>query len=205
MNPIKEPIDLQLEFANHYPSVILASSSPNRKALLEHGGVKVTVYVPDIDESPRFEIPDEAVMDIAKRKLIAYLESKYFNPMMPAISADTMVLIGDELLGKPQDEADARAMLAAESGKIQTVITGSGLYIPNMDPIFFFDKAQVVFKSLTYNEIEDYILTGEPIGAAGAYRIQRTGYNLVDKIIGDWTTVVGLPLGKLIEYKKNLS
>ena len=202
MEQIKEPIGLQLEFAMHYPSITLASSSQNRRLLLENGGTKVNVYIPDIDESLRCNNPEDAVMDVAKRKLIAYMESKEFNPDIPAISADTMVLIDNTLLGKPRHNDMARKMLEAESGRTQTVITGSGLYLPQTDPIFFYDVAEVVFKSLTKKEINDYVATGEPIGAAGAYRIQKTGYKLVDRIIGDWTTVVGLPLKRLIEYKK---
>lgn len=198
MDRIAEPDSLQLEFSRLYPEVILASSSPNRKALLEAGGTKVTVYKPDADESRQGTTPSEIVLSIARRKLEAYLGSKSFSPSIPAIAADTLVHIGGDLLGKPHSLEEARQMLQELSGKPQTVLTACGLKLPGKEPAVFLDEGRVLFRHLSAAEIEDYLATEEWKGAAGAYRLQKTGWKLVDKIEGDWTTVVGLPLKKLI-------
>lgn len=203
MDRIAEPDHTQLEFSRLYPRIVLASSSPNRKALLEKGGTVVTVFKPEIDEERRGSTPEEIILSIAERKLNAYLGSESFDPSLPAIAADTLVHVSGSLLGKPSSLEDARLMLQSLSGRPQTVLTAAGLKLPGSKPIVFLDKGLVIFRPLSEEEIEDYLSTGEWSGAAGAYRLQKTGWKLVERIEGDWTTVVGLPLRKLIEIKKN--
>ena len=199
MERIIEPDALMLAFGKAVPSLILASSSPNRKALLECCGCSVRTYVPSADERRDGKSPDEIVTTIAGRKLEAYLGSDAYEGDTIAIAADTLVLINGSLLGKPEDEADARRMLHTLSGKEQVVLSAVGVKIPNKEPYILLDKASVIFRTLSDEDIERYIATGESIGAAGAYRLQRTGYTLVDRIIGDWTTVVGLPLKAILD------
>ena len=199
MERIIEPDALMLAFGKAVPSLILASSSPNRKALLEGCGCSVRTYVPSADERRDGKSPDEIVTTIAGRKLEAYLGSDAYEGDTIAIAADTLVLINGSLLGKPEDEADARRMLHTLSGKEQVVLSAVGVKIPNKEPYILLDKASVIFRTLSDEDIERYIATGESIGAAGAYRLQRTGYTLVDRIIGDWTTVVGLPLKAILD------
>ena len=194
MDRIAEPDALQREFSSLVPDIILASSSPNRKKLLEAGGTHVSVYVPEIDEERIGATPDDIVMSIARRKIEAYLASPAFDGSRLAVAADTLVLIGGQLLGKPGGDGEAAAMLSMLSGRTQTVISSAGLYIPKMGRMVISDEADVVFRPLSEEDIEAYADTGEWMGAAGGYRLQKTGFSLVERIDGDWTTVVGLPL-----------
>lgn len=199
MQRIIEPDMLQLEFGRRFPSVLLASSSPNRRALLEKGGTRVDVFVPDADETKRGSSPEEIVMSIAERKIDAYIASSAFSSTRLAIAADTLVLINGHLLGKPQDKHDAERILRELSGARQTVISAAGLYVPGKGKVLLEDTAGVIFRPLSDEDIAQYLSTGEWQGAAGAYRLQKTGYELVEKIDGDWTTVVGLPLKKIMD------
>lgn len=199
MKRFEEPTHLQLEFSSRFPSLVLSSSSPNRRGLLEKGGSKVQVFSPDVDESRDGMTAEEAMLSIAKAKLESYLSSAMFIPTLPAIAADTLVMLDGILIGKPKDEDDARRILKSLSGRVQTVLTATGLYLPGKGPEFFIDSADVVFRTLSDEEIEDYIEKGEWKGAAGGYRLQKTGFTLIEKIEGDWTTVVGLPLKAILQ------
>ena len=200
MDRIIEPDSLQLGFSRAVPSLILASSSPNRKALLEAGGSHVDVFIPSTDEEKSGSTPVQTVSRIADGKIKAYLSSSSYDSARIAIAADTLVLIDGELLGKPSSEKDAWTMLRKLSGRTQTVISAAGVKLPGQDSIVLTDTADVVFRMLTDDEIGAYISTGEWQGAAGGYRLQKTGYRLVDRIDGDWTTVVGLPLKKILDF-----
>ena len=200
MRKITEPDDLMLRFGAHVPSLILASSSPNRRSLLEKAGCRVDIFVPEADETRDGRTPVETVSQIARRKMESYLASSSYDSSRIAIVADTLVLIDGELLGKPADEADARAMLHRLSGKEQTVISIAGVKLPGHDVEIIPDTAGVLFRPLSEDDIGSYIATGEWRGAAGAYRLQKTGYTLVERINGDWTTVVGLPLAAILAF-----
>ena len=200
MERIIEPTELQLKFSKRLPYIVLASSSPNRKALLEKGGTKVRVFSPDVDEKRDESDPIGTMLRIVKAKFKAYLDSKEFDPNSFAIAADTLVLKDGKLLGKPIDIEDARNMLSMLSGDRQTVLTAVALQIPQRKDEFFVDSADVVFKKLTPADIDSYLFTNEWNGAAGGYRLQKTGYKLVEYIDGDWTTVVGLPLKAILEH-----
>ena len=204
MEKIIEPTSLQLEFSSIFPTLMLASSSPNRKALIEAGGTKVLTFKPDILEVRDDRDPIGSVERIVKNKLDVYLSSSSFQPELIAIAADTLVFKDGKLMGKPIDEDDARSMLCFQSGGKQSVLTSIGMYIPNIGNVYFTDSADVNFKVLSDEEIDKYILTGESMGAAGAYRFQKTGYTLLESIDGDWTTVVGLPMRAIIDKYKAL-
>lgn len=200
MDRIIEPTSEQLELGKLVSSIVLASSSPNRKRLLEECGISVTTYSPDADESTEGMETKNAMKKNARVKMEAYLASSSFLPEKVAVSADTLVKIDGALLGKPKDREDASRMIHSLSGRTQTVYTGCSLYIPAVENIITIcDKADVVFRALQEEEIEDYIDLDEWKGAAGGYRLQKTGYKLVERIDGDWATVVGLPLKRLIE------
>lgn len=205
MNKIQEPDVLQVEFSRYYPDLILASGSPNRRELLEKGGSKVTVFVPDADESRDDSKPYEMVRIIAERKMTAYRSSSAFNPGTPAITADTLVLFNGRLLGKPESRQEAMEFYRLLSGRRHEVITGVGLYLPEKKgATFFTDISTVQFRNLDEREMLEYLDTGEYKGAAGGYRFQKTGYRLIEHIEGDWTNVVGLPLGRLISYRSSI-
>ena len=203
MERIIEPTPLQKEFSYLFPSLVLASSSPNRKKLLEEGGSRVSVFVPETDEINRGLDYISLMERNAKAKMEAYLSSPYFFPALPAISADTLVHIDNKLLGKPRDINDARKTLRLLSGRRQSVLTGCALYEKEYGVTLFCDEAEVVFKTLSDEEIESYIALGEWQGAAGGYRLQKNGWRLVEYIHGDWTTVVALPIKRLIEIKNS--
>ena len=203
MERIIEPTPLQKEFSYLFPSLVLASSSPNRKKLLEEGGSRVSVFVPETDEINRGLDYIFLMERNAKAKMEAYLSSPSFSPILPAISADTLVHIDNKLLGKPRDINDARKTLRLLSGRRQSVLTGCALYEKEYGVTLFGDEAEVVFKTLSDEEIESYIALGEWQGAAGGYRLQKNGWRLVEYIHGDWTTVVGLPIKRLIEIKNS--
>ena len=203
MERIIEPTPLQKEFSYLFPSLVLASSSPIRKKLLEEGGSRVSVFVPETDEINKGLDYISLMERNAKAKMEAYLSSPSFSPILPAISADTLVHIDNKLLGKPRDINDARKTLRLLSGRRQSVLTGCALYEKEYGVTLFCDEAEVVFKTLSDEEIESYIAIGEWQGAAGGYRLQKNGWRLVEYIHGDWTTVVGLPIKRLIEIKNS--
>ena len=141
MKRITEPDNLQLEAGRLMPSLILASSSPNRKALLEKGGIHVDTFAPEADESRIGDTPDEKVEGIARRKIMAYISSPAYDENRLAIAADTLVLFGNELLGKPRDRNEADAILHRLSGNKQTVISAAAVKLPGRDAIIISDRA----------------------------------------------------------------
>ncbi len=200
MNKIVEPTSGMLELGKIMPSCILASSSINRRKLLEDSGIIVTVFKPTVEEEKWAQSTSLLVALNAEKKLKEYLSSPSFNSTATAISADTLVEVDGSILGKPKDKEDASLMLQLLSGKEQIVYSGCALYNPRTSRVnVFTDKAGVKFHTLSKEERASYIALGEWEGAAGAYRIQKSGYSLVESIYGDWATVVGLPIDKIIE------
>jgi septum formation protein len=182
------------------PIIILASSSPRRKDLLRQIGVEFSIDSADVDERV---LPNEAPEEYAVR--VALDKARLAASRAVAgivIAADTIVVVGDEILGKPADAGDAERMLKMLSGKAHRVITGLAV----MDAATGRTLTQtsithVWFRRLMQQEIVSYIATGEPLDKAGAYGIQERGALLVDKIEGCYYNVVGLPLsllGKLL-------
>ena len=204
MNRITEPDSIQLAFASNVKELVLASRSENRRALLERAGIRVHQRPMETEELKIGSTAEEKVLNIAKMKMDAYLESEEFIAYLPAISADTLVLFRGSLIGKAKTREEARNALSSFSGNRQEVITACSLYVPGKARIDFTDKAEVLFRKLDGKEIESYLDTGDWIEAAGSYRLQRNGWTIVESISGDWTTVVGLPLGKLTAYMSSL-
>ena len=116
------------------------------------------------------------------------------------LGADTIVVIGERVLGKPENHGDAREMLSLLSGREHRVITGFGVLDPSGKPVHAESvSTQVRFKPLSEEEVSGYIKTGEPFGKAGAYAIQGVGSFMVESICGSYTNVVGLPVCELIK------
>lgn len=175
-------------------NIVLASASPRRRELLERAGVTFTVKVSDADEHIEPETPPhEAVTFLARQKAQAVSRT---CPDDLVIGADTVVVYGGEILGKPADAADAVRMLQMLSGKTHTVYTGVCLMRGDKAETFC-EQTQVTFYPLTQREIGDYVATGEPMDKAGAYGIQGRGCTLVQRIDGDYFNVVGLPVAAL--------
>lgn len=177
-------------------TVILASGSPRRKALLEGVGLHLQVLVPDVDETiPEHFTPEEAVLELATRKARAIHHS--LEKEETIIAADTIVTIDGTILGKPSDEFSAVRMLKQLSGRTHQVYTGVCLIQNGLEESFY-NCTSVTFYPLSDKEIRDYVSTGEPLDKAGAYGIQGKGALLVKEICGDYYSVMGLPLAETL-------
>lgn len=176
-------------------SLILASSSPRRKELLENVHLSFEISSSDVDESFSDHLsPDEVVMELAERK--AKVVAKDY-PSAYVLGADTIVVLGGFILGKPKDEQEATEMLQKLSGKTHDVYTGVSIVSPHQS-FRFFEKTTVTFWELTETEINMYVSSGEPLDKAGAYGIQQLGSYLVKEIQGDYFNVVGLPISRVV-------
>jgi septum formation protein len=182
-------------------NLILASSSPRRKELLENLRLTFTISSSEVDESfdPTLS-PEDVVMDLAERKAQVIFKE---NPNAFVIGSDTIVVADGQVLGKPTDEADAREMLKMLSGKKHDVYTGVSILSPNGTNRFF-EKTEVWFWELNDEQINFYVQSGEPLDKAGAYGIQQLGSMLVKKINGDYFAVVGLPVSRTYRELKRL-
>ena len=181
--------------------VILASGSPRRKALLDMVGISCEVCIPDIEENTDKTVPSEIVKDLSLQKALS-VAPKY--PGQAVLAADTIVEIDGRILGKPKTEDEAFSMLKMLSGRTHSVYTGVALIFPDGSRDSFYSETRVTMFDNSDDLIRDYISTGEPMDKAGSYGIQGTGAYLVEKVDGDYGTIVGLPVSivfrKLREY-----
>jgi septum formation protein len=176
--------------------IILASASPRRRQLLTQIGIPHEVVASGADEYlPEPLHPCAMVETLALRKGAAVL-SRADGPAI-VIAADTVVYLDGRILEKPVDEEDAFAMLTSLRGRRHTVYTGVALFHTDGRMKSFVETAEVYFRALTDEAIRRYIATGEPMDKAGAYGVQERGAALVERVEGDFFTVVGLPLAKL--------
>ncbi|MGE6259570.1 Maf family protein [Heyndrickxia sporothermodurans] len=181
------------------PDLILASSSPRRKELLEKLQIPFTIITSHVNEDfSKSQAPEEVVTELALRKAYAISKS---HPKSVVVGADTIVLLEQEILGKPNDRNHAKNMLERLSGKTHTVLTGVAIVYEEIIQTFY-EKTDVTFWELTSFEIEHYLNSNEPYDKAGAYGIQGLGSLLVRSIHGDYFSVVGLPVSRL---KRKLS
>ncbi len=184
--------------------IILASSSPRRKELLSKFlGNNFEVIVPEVNE-------DEIIIDdpIERVKLLAFKKAESIANKVDSgivIAADTIVVINNEILGKPKSVDEAFRMLKKLSGKKHKVITALALIdVDNNRKTVEVVETEVYMRKLSEKEIKMYIESGEPLGKAGSYAIQGLGAILIEKINGCFFNVVGLPLTKLYEILNNL-
>ena len=182
-------------------NIILASASPRRKEILENTNIKFDIISSSIEELVLDgESPCQMVMRLAFEKGID-IASKHKSDLV--ISADTIVVLDDNVLGKPKDEEEARQMISNLSGRTHQVITGISLInLENNKKIIDYVVSNVKFKKLSKDDINDYIKTKESLDKAGAYGIQGYGALLVEEIQGDYFNIVGLPISKLSDLLK---
>ena len=176
--------------------LVLASQSPRRRELLERAGLSFTVRTADIDESVLDgEAPQQYVRRLAARKAmtVAREEGECI------LAADTTVVLGDEILGKPADAADAVRMLTALAGRSHEVITGICLRY-RQDLFIDAGVTRVHVAPMTAGEIDAYVATGEPMDKAGAYGIQGVASRYITSIEGCYFNVVGLPVSLVCRY-----
>ena len=177
--------------------LILASGSPRRKELLAQIGLEFEVMVSDAKEVMTITHPGEVVKELSKCKAMAVaLKLKEDQDNTIVIGADTVVAKENRILGKPKDEEDAFQMLHMLQGQTHQVYTGVTL-ICGEKKVSFYEKSDVTVYPMTNEEIWEYIHTGEPMDKAGAYGIQGYFAKYIREIQGEYTTIVGLPLGRV--------
>ncbi|MFP3941713.1 MAG: Maf family protein [Thermoanaerobaculia bacterium] len=195
------------------PTLVLASGSPRRRDLLAGLGLEFAVRPVDVDETPLPDEPPRAYVErLAREKAAARVEAGEL-----VLAADTTVVLDGEILGKPEDEAGAREMLSRLAGREHTVFTGIALVARagagtggaerapaagpaggtaggNGGPRSHVEESRVRIAAMSPDELAWYAATGEGLDKAGSYAVQGLGALFVERICGDYTNVVGLPL-----------
>jgi nucleoside triphosphate pyrophosphatase len=171
--------------------LVLASASPRRQELLRNAGISFEVQAAHIPEDP---LPGEDAKECAERlareKALAISRQR---PQDAVLGADTVVVVGGQILGKPTDAADATRMLRLLSGREHRVITGVCLVVGGQWSVAS-ESTLVAMSEITEEEIAGYIASGEPMDKAGAYAIQGIASRWIPRIKGDYANVVGLPV-----------
>ncbi|RUM28593.1 MAG: septum formation protein Maf [Aquifex sp.] len=178
--------------------IILASSSPRRIEILSLLGLKFEIIPAKIREEKIEGKPILTARKLAREKALSVWKQ---NRNSVVIGADTLVFLGKEIIGKPGSEEEAFVILRKLSGRWHKVVTGVAILTPYRKVVLH-DVAKVKFKNLSDEEIMNYIKTGEPMDKAGAYGVQGFGATIVEKIHGNFYTVMGLPIVKVYEILK---
>ena len=182
--------------------LVLASSSPRRTELLNRAGWPHEVIVAGIDESVRAnEKPAAYVQRLARSKAEAVAERLKEGVVL---GADTTVVIDNQILGQPRDDADAGRMLNLLNGKWHDVLTGVALVRVGGETRVAHETTRVRFAEMSESEIDWYIASGEPVGKAGAYGIQGKAALFIEEIEGDYFNIMGLPIRLVYELAANL-
>ena len=184
-------------------SLVLASASPRRRALLEAAGIPVVVAPADIDESQRpGERPEQLVERLAREKATTLAKQR---PRDFVLAADTIVLLGDRVLGKPRDAGHAEELLGQLVGETHTVWTGVAVASDGGAKLHTFRVAsRVTLREADAAEIRDYVASGEPLDKAGAYALQGEGTRFVERVEGSRSNVIGLPIDETFALLREL-
>ena len=177
-------------------TVVLASQSPRRAELLRQAGIPFVTRVAPVDETPLAgERPKDYVVRLAERKAMAVEAA----PEEIVLGADTTVVVGGAMLGKPASPAEARHMLVQLSGRRHEVLTG--ICIRHQGHVVLdWAATHVWFSAMSRREIREYVTSGEPMDKAGAYAIQGLASRYVERIEGCYFNVVGLPVGLVYHH-----
>jgi septum formation protein len=179
------------------PALILASASPRRQELLREAGIAFVVHPAHINEDQHAgEPPLEYALRLAREKAQAVAQQ---YPQSYVLGADTIVVIDREVLGKPADAADAARMLRRLSGREHRVTTAVAVIRPGGEMETRSSTTQVFFREIAEEEIQQYVAGGEPMDKAGAYAIQGGASRWTNRIVGEYSNVVGLPLSLVTE------
>lgn len=189
---------------NKYISEInLASQSPARFNLLKNQGLTVRAYPTMCNEDHSETEPEKVVELLASRKLKAYMDSENFNPEVPAIACDTLLWFENSLIGKAHSDDEAYEQIRRLSSKTHQVFSGYALYFGGK--VFTgWDCADVTFKGISPKALELYIASHEWKGAAGSYHVDGLASHFIERVDGDISTVMGLPLSKVSDIIKLL-
>ena len=181
--------------------LILASRSPRRREILTCAGIPHQVRPAEVDETIR---DGESAAVYVKRVARAKAEAVEAGPDDLVLGADTVVVAGSEILGKPADQADAQRMLRQLAGREHIVMTGICLRHAE-GTVEHAESTTVRFLPLSADEIDAYVASGEPMDKAGAYAIQGLASKFIDRIEGCYFNVVGLPVAKLYGFLRRLA
>ncbi|MCW9013340.1 MAG: Maf-like protein [Gammaproteobacteria bacterium] len=182
------------------PQIILASASPRRRELLDQIGVRYAVLPVDIDESVRpGESPEAFVERLALEKARAGFERQ--KTALPSLGSDTIVLLDNDILGKPASAQDGQRMLSSLSGQMHEVLTAVALVNSELSD-YRLSRSKVYFRPMDEAEIRAYWDTGEPCDKAGAYGIQGLAAQFIQRLDGSYSGVMGLPLFETAELLK---
>ena len=175
--------------------LLLASASPQRRAILEQLGLPFDVVAPRYEESPR---PGVEPVDLVREHALAKARSVAHEAAeRPVLGVDTEVVLDGRIYGKPATAQEAEAMLEALAGRTHDVVSGLALVTPGWEAVAH-DETPVTFRPLTPRDLAAYVASGEWEGRAGGYAIQGRGAALVRRIDGDYLNVVGLPAAVLV-------
>ena len=182
--------------------LILASTSPRRREILELLGLPFEVIAPGFDELASSDRPvEDEVLDFALGKAASVARD---NPNSIVIGSDTMILINAKKVGKPDGIADAKQILRSLSGKTHRIFTSVAIVDGSGGPgLRMVEEVSVKMRDYSEKEIEDYLSCNESLDKAGAYSIQGRGRALIESINGDYLTAVGLPLKPIADYLKS--
>lgn len=180
--------------------IVLASGSPRRRHILDQLGIPYEVETAEVDESLEpGELPETYAVRLAREKARAVSKRR---PGCWVLGADTVVVLGEEMLGKPESPAAARRMLVRLSGKEHRVVTAVAL-VRDAELHERYDVTRVWFRRLSQELIDAYVRTGEPLDKAGSYGLQDKGAVLVERIEGDYFSVIGLPVRLVVELMED--
>lgn len=180
--------------------IILASQSPRRKQLMEAAEIAFEIVIADVDETNPPGMPGEQVPEHLAKKKAAAIEKEYADAII--VAADTVVLLDGEILGKPKDATDAEYILSKLAGRIHRVVTGVCIQKGSQQHSFSI-TTEVHFRTLTADQIKYYVAHYKPFDKAGAYAIQEwIGMVGIEKINGDYYSVMGLPIGEVVKALK---
>jgi len=174
--------------------IILASGSPRRHELLKKLCQNFKIQISDASEEKNDVSPEHLAIHNAKIKAQDVFNK---NPGSIVIAADTIVVLNGKIFGKPKNSADAEQMLAQLAGKCHQVITGLAIIRSDGKIFTDYDVTQVFFGEMTPQDIKNYVATGEPLDKSGSYALQGGATKFIEKINGNWSNVVGLPVYRL--------
>jgi septum formation protein len=177
------------------PPILLASTSPQRRAILEQLGIPFEAVAPNYEEE---EAPGAEAVELVRAHARGKARSVAAGAgEKPVLGVDTAVVLEDEVYGKPEDETDAAQMLEELSGRTHEVVSGLCLLTSGWEAVEH-EVTRVAFRALTPRDVAAYVASGEWEGRAGGYAIQGRGAVLVERIDGDYLNVVGLPAALLV-------
>jgi len=187
--------------ASPAPPLLLASTSPQRRAILQQLGIPFDVVAPDyVAHDPPEADAEQLVRDYALGKTRSVVQQAGDRPVL---GVDTTVVLGGRIYAKPTDAGDAERMLEELGGRTHAVVSGLALITPGWEVVEV-ELTRVTFRPLTPRDLASYLATHEWEGRAGGYAIQGRGAALVERVEGDYLNVVGLPLARLLTLRPEL-